>query len=71
MKMGQFARLFSLTLTTQFVLVLRQYGEQWLQFLFQGEIEGKMNCKRHTERSNMAMNSNKTFDYESFLSEEL
>lgn len=71
MKMGQFASPFFLTLTTQFVLVLRQYGEQWLQFLFQEEIEGKMNCKRHTERSNTAMNSNKTVDYESFLVEEL
>ena len=71
MKMGQFARPFFLTLTTQFVLVLRQYGEQWPQFLFQEEIEVKMNCKRHTERSNIAMNSNKTVDYESFLAEGL
>lgn len=71
MKMGQFPRPFSLTLTTQIVLVLRQYGEQWLQFLFQEEIEGKMNCKRHAERSNIAMNSNKTVDYESILAEEL
>jgi len=39
--------------------------------LFHEEIEGKMNCKRHTERGNIAMNSNKTVDYESFLAEEL
>ena len=71
MKMGQFARPFFLTLTTQFVLVLRHYGEQQLQFLFQEEIEGKMNCKRHIEGSNTAMNSNKTVDYEGFPAEEL
>jgi hypothetical protein len=30
-----------------------------------------MNCKRHIDWSNIAMNSNKTVDYESFLAEEL
>jgi hypothetical protein len=38
--------------------------------LFQEEIEGKMNCKRHTEGSNIAMNSNKNVEYESVLAEE-